>query len=528
MQHEIKKPEEGPTPQRPRSGGNDDPNPDSDETIDIQNDSSDTHQSFSVQPSSISDENVEEIRRLAQIAQIVEIMEEAHKSKDWLGDLIKQKRQKITITPAMTTVGILKMCTTDVIANILASLQSKERFDIDIAIPPITREYHWFFTDIVAASDPTKTTMDQARKIILLNKLIEMTDAFKQRDPEATLILPTGDGMAIGFNDSPEKPLTLAIEVHKGLAKYNRERKKEDRVELRIGLDSGPVYLIKDLNGNENVWGPGIIMARRVMDLAESMNILASAKFANDVKMLRPEYRNILSPAGNYKIKHHTEPILIYNVFGQDFGRKKPPSQDKKQVSKAAEEVARTSSRFLFNSVDLTIDIIDSKTMLAHHTLIWSIVNVFTDPIDRIFYYLDGDVARNFPDMNVVVRDEEDRELDIMSLNVNKPTHKEFFVKAKKPLKPGEKGRLLKLEFDWEEADRMYGYRFASDCKKFAIRILVPKEIQVKQKVVKVDTETGEKTYAPTPAVVKYLPDKTEITWSGTNFRAYEAYRFDW
>lgn len=475
-----------------------------------------------------SEINPVEIGKLANIAQIVEIMEETHKQKDWLADQIKQKRQKIAVTPAMTTVGILKMCSVEVISNLLSSLQSKGRFDIDITIPPITKEYHWFFTDIVAASDPTKTTMDQARKIILLNRLIELTDSFKQRDSETTLVLPTGDGMAIGFDDSPEKPLNLAIEIHRGLNRYNSERKKEDKVELRIGLDSGPVYILKDLNGNENVWGPGIIMARRVMDLAESMNIVASASFANNVKMLRPEYRNILYPAGNYKIKHHQDPILIYNIYGKDFGRKKPPSQDKTQQSKAAEEVARTSSRFLFSHVELDIDILDIKTTLAHHTLIWNVVNVSKEPIERIFYYLDGDTPRDFHEMNVTVKDEGDRELEIMSLNVNKPLHKEFFVKTKKPLKPGEKGRMLKLEYDWEEPERMYLYRFASDCKKFTIRITVPKELQIKQKVVKVDTESGEKFYASTPAIVKYLGDKTEISWTGNNFRAFEAYRFDW
>jgi class 3 adenylate cyclase len=469
-----------------------------------------------------------ETSKLANIAQIIEILEESHKTKDWLVDQIKQKRQRIMITPAMSTVRILKMCSDEVISNLLASLQSKERFDIDITIPPITKEYHWFFTDIVAASDPTKTTLDQARKIILLNKLVEMTDSFRQRDPETTLVLPTGDGMAIGFDDSPEKPLNLAIETHHGLNKYNSGRKKEDIVELRIGLDSGPVYIIKDLNGNENVWGPGIIMARRVMDLAESMNIVASASFANNVKMLRPEYRNILFPAGNYKIKHHHDPILIYNIYGKDFGRKKPPSQDKTQQSKAAEEVARTSSRFLFSYIELDIDILDLKSMLAHHTVLWNVMNVSKDPIDRIFYYLDGDVPRDFPDLHVTVKDEEDRELEIMSLNVNKPLHKEFFVRTKHPLKPGEKGRILKLEYDWEEPERMYSYRFASDCKKFAIRILVPKQLHVKQKVVRVDTESGDKFYASTPASVKYLADKTEISWSGTNFRAYDAYRFDW
>jgi hypothetical protein len=58
--------------------------------------------------------------------------------------------------------------------------------------------------------------------------------------------------------------------------------------------------------------------------------------------------------------------------------------------------------------------------------------------------------------------------------------------------------------------------------------ISVPKGVPVRQKVIKVDTESGDKTYASTPAVVKYSPDRTEISWTGTNFHAYDVYRFDW
>lgn len=464
--------------------------------------------------------------KLATIAEVVELMEESNKNKDWLLDQIKQKKQRVPIKPGQSTVGILKMCSQEFLSNILGYLRSKE-FDIDVVIPPITKNYHWFFTDIVAASDPTKTTMDQARKIILLNKLIEMTDVFKQRDPETTLILPTGDGMAMGFDDSPEKPLQLAIEIHKGLNRYNATRKKEDKVELRIGLDSGPVYIIKDLNGNENVWGPGIIMARRVMDLADKMNILASARFANDVKMLRPEYRTVLHPIGDYQIKHGDK-ILIYNVYTDEIGNKKPPTADKKQASKAAEEVQKTIGRFLFSFIGIEIEVRDIKTMMARHRMTWNFVNVSKEPVERMFYYLDGDVPRAFQDMNVVVKDEEDRELEILSLNVNKPYHKEFFVKFRRPLKPGEKGRMAVLEYDWEETERQYFYRFASDCKKFSFNLTVPKELDVNQKVLKVDTESGEKTYAPTPAVVKRLPSRTEISWTASNMRAFDAYRFDW
>jgi len=473
--------------------------------------------------------NSNETEKLAQIALIVELMDETHKDKDWLLDQIKQKRQRVPVKAGMSTVGILKMCSNEFTSNTLASLKSEEISEIDniVTVPPITVTYHWFFTDIVAGSDPTITTNEQARKIILLNNLVQRTDVFKQRDPETTLVLPTGDGMAIGFSDSPEKPLNLAIEVHKGLNRYNKPRPEKDRVFLRIGLDTGPVYMIKDLNGHENVWGPGIIMARRVMDLAEKMNILSSARLANDVKMLRPEYKSILHPIGDYQIKHGDK-ILIYNIYGDDYGNKKAPSADKRQKSKAEEEVQKTSSRFLFNQITVDLEVKDLKTMLTHHTMIWNLVNVSNEPIDKLFYYLDGDTAKDFPDLNVVVKDEDDKELEIMSLNVNKPYHKEFFVKVKRPFKPGEKGRLARIEYDWEEPDRHFFYRFASDCKKFNYMMTLPKGMPISQKVVKVDTETGDKTYASTPAVVKNLPDKYEISWSMQNLRAFEAYRFDW
>lgn len=471
--------------------------------------------------------NYAQIEKLAKIAEIVELMEDTRKNRDWLLDQLKQKRQKIPARPETSTVGILKMCSQEFLDNILGNLQVNEFADVEVVIPPITKYYHWFFTDIVAASDPSKTTMDQARKIIFLNKLIEVTDTFKQSDPETTLVMPTGDGMAIGFDDSAENPLKLAFEVHKGLNRYNKTRKKEDKIELRIGLDSGPVYIIRDLKGNENVWGPGIIMARRVMDLADKMNILASARLANDVKMLKPEYREVLHPIGDYQIKHGDK-ILIYNIYTDEIGNKKAPAQDKTQQSKAAEEVQKTVSRFLFNYIGIRLDVADPKSMATHHTMTWNLVNISKEPVERLFYYLDGDVPKPFPDMKVLVKDEEDRELDIMSLNVNKPYHKEFFVKFKRPLKPGEKGRMAVLEYDWEEPERQFFYRFASDCKKFDFTVTVPKGLEVNQKVVKVDTETGDKTYAATPATVKFLSDKTEIRWTASNMRAYDAYRFDW
>lgn len=166
--------------------------------------------------------------------------------------------------------------------------------------------------------------------------------------------------------------------------------------------------------------------------------------------------------------------------------------------------------------------------MMTHHVMNWNVINISNDPVERIFYYLDGDVPRNFQDMNVVVRDEEDKELEMLSLNVNKPYHKEFYVKFRKTLKPRQKARWTKLEYDWEEPDRHFFYRFATNCKKFKYTLYVPPKLQINQKIITVDVETGEKRYATKPAKVNYLEDKTKVTWEATNQKAYDAYRFDW
>jgi hypothetical protein len=120
---------------------------------------------------------VQESQKMANIAELVELMEESHKDKNWIMDQIRQKRQKITPKPDMGMVAILKMCTPDFILHMIGSLKNQELEDYE-APPPLTQTYHWFFTDIVAGSDPSLTTNEQARKIIVLNKLIENTDIF--------------------------------------------------------------------------------------------------------------------------------------------------------------------------------------------------------------------------------------------------------------------------------------------------------------------------------------------------------------
>jgi len=465
---------------------------------------------------------------IAKVAETISLLEEAHQTKEWIFKQIKSKHLKLPVKHSMNSFQILTCCPEEFLDDCLKTLKAKDIDDIG-DINSFTKTYHWFFTDIVAGSNPTIPSKEQARKVVVLNELIERTETFKKRDPNSTVILPTGDGMAIGFSDSPEYPLRLSMQLHKLLNEYNKARRsKKEKVLLRIGIDIGPVYVIKDLNGQDNVWGPGIILTRRVMDLAGDMNIFASSRFGDDVKALSPEYKEILHPIGDYSIKHG-EQLNIYNIYGEGFGSKIYPRKSKIADKKETfGDQVKSKTAFIFNTIDIKIDVEDPKTMLAHHEWIWNLINVSDEPRDEIFYYLDGDVPRDFADMNVRVTDEEENELDIIALSENKPTHKEFTIKMKKPIKPKQRKRFLKLEYDWEEPERNFFYKLPTDCKKFTYQFSIPRGTDVKSRILKVDTELGYKWVAEPAPVIKYLKEGTTISWEAPNLQAFDAYKFEW
>lgn len=464
----------------------------------------------------------------SEIAEILGLLEKLGKDKYLVLEQIRKQNVQVAVNPTMSTYEILLKCPTSFVSSLLKFLNDADAGGDDS--PGYTMTYHWFFTDIVASSDPSIAVDDQSRKIIALNKIIQKTNTFRNRRPESTIILPTGDGNAIGFGDSPEKPLLLAIELHGAINEYNTKNPK-NRIDLRVGLDTGSVYAVKDLLGNNNVWGPGIVYARRVMDLGREKSILASARFANEVQRLKPEFKKIMHLIGNYPIKHG-ESIPIYNIYGNiygiEIGTKKNPIARRTQKSAAVSEIGKIVNTFLFNKIEVFLNIVDKQTMMTHHTLVWHMINQSDKPVDKVFYNLDGDTPRDFPDLNVKITDEEGKELQVESLNLNMPYKKEFFAKLDKPFKPNQKGRFVKLEYDWEEPERQFLYRFASDCKKFQYLLTAPKGMTISQKVVRVFPDTGDKMVASTPAVVRYLGDRTEVEWTANNLPAFDAYRFDW
>jgi len=456
------------------------------------------------------------------IAEILGILEEKNLSKDWLLGELKRHKIKTNESISSNSFQILKNCEPEKIQKILDVLKQ------DLAIKDVktlTRTLHWFFLDIVSSSDPNLSVKSQARKIYGLNELIQRTETFKKENLEYLDILPTGDGMAIGFSDSPEKPLRLAIELHKALRKFNSNLKEKDKINIRIGIDTGPVYFMKGIKG-EIFWGPGLIMAKRVMDLCGPNQIFASERIAKDLRNLSEENKATMRPIGEYEIKFGK--LLIYNIFSKEFGNKIIPKKNRIVDSKVD---GFKKVDFEFNSVDVRLEVTDSNSMMTHHTWIWDLKNTSKEPLPAIFYGLGGDVPRDFSDLNVKITDENGNNLEVISLDENKPLQKSFHVKLAKPVRKNQYGRIVKLEYDWEEPEKNFVYTFSSRAKKFRYFFTAPKDLVITHRIYEVVKELGQKRRAEPPPEVKYLDNHTEIVWeTKKNHRIdkYDTYEFRW
>jgi KaiC/GvpD/RAD55 family RecA-like ATPase len=195
----------------------------------------------------------------------------------------------------------------------------------EMGLPSEVVNVNFFFIDIVSLSDPSLSVKKQIERIANLNKMIGSCETYI-KTPKDKIIVPTGDGMAIGFLFNPQSPFQLSVELHRKLRTYNRDKSNADIMGVRIGLSSGPVFIVKDIGDNQNVWGPGIILARRVMDLGDSFHILLEERLAEELIGLKDEYRTTIRYVGDYPIKHGQR-IKLYSAFSKEFGNPQPPAK---------------------------------------------------------------------------------------------------------------------------------------------------------------------------------------------------------
>src|SRR5213595_4326323 len=154
---------------------------------------------------------------------------------------------------------------------------------------------HVLFIDIVGYSK--LLINEQSAQLQTLKQIVRGTEQFRLAEAEGKLLrLPTGDGGALVFRTTPEAPALCALEISK-------ELKNHPELHVRMGIHSGPVNEVVDLNEQANIAGAGINIAQRVMDCGDAGHILISRHVAEDLEQ-DEDWRTLLHDLGPCEVKH--------------------------------------------------------------------------------------------------------------------------------------------------------------------------------------------------------------------------------
>ncbi|MBA3650409.1 MAG: tetratricopeptide repeat protein [Chthoniobacterales bacterium] len=181
---------------------------------------------------------------------------------------------------------------------------------------------HVLFVDTVGYSK--LSTSEQHESLETLNQLVRATDRFRAAEAAGDLVrLPTGDGMALVFCDDPESPIQCALEICAALREH-------PQLKLRMGIHSGPVSRVVDVNDHSNIAGAGVNMAERIMTCGDAGHILISKRAAEDLAEF-PRWRPHLNPLGECAGKHGAR-LEIVNFYTEEFGNPETPAIFKQQA----------------------------------------------------------------------------------------------------------------------------------------------------------------------------------------------------
>ena len=183
---------------------------------------------------------------------------------------------------------------------------------------PTLETAHVLFMDIVGY---TKLLIDQQTDCLQkLQEVVTATEEFRRPRKDRDLIrLPTGDGMALAFFGDPEAPVRCAMQISQAM------RREPCAFDLRMGIHSGLVYHIADINMNLNIAGGGINVAQRVMDSGDGGHIIVSKRVADDLGQLA-RWSRYLHDLGEVELKHGLR-VHVFNFYGEDFGNAATPSR---------------------------------------------------------------------------------------------------------------------------------------------------------------------------------------------------------
>jgi TolB-like protein len=183
---------------------------------------------------------------------------------------------------------------------------------------------HILFTDIVGYS---KLLSDEQRKLFgLLNEIVRNTSQFRAAEAAGKLVrLSTGDGIALAFFTTVDVPVRCALEI-------GRKLREHPELKLRMGINSGPVDQVSDVNDQRNITGVGVNVAQRVMDCGDAGHILLSRRVADDLAQYH-EWKPYLHDLGRVEVKHGVK-LEVVNLYNQEAGNSKLPGKLKSAARK--------------------------------------------------------------------------------------------------------------------------------------------------------------------------------------------------
>src|SRR5262245_37796523 len=193
--------------------------------------------------------------------------------------------------------------------SIHMAADAKKEIELEIA--------HVLFLDIVGYSK--LSVNEQHARIEELNEIVRLCEPFRKAEAAGRLLkIPTGDGMALVSYKSPEEPAQCALEISRAL---------EDKPQLPIGMGihSGPVSCVVDVNQRTNVAGRRINLAQGVMDCGDAGHILLSHRMAEDLEQFE-RWRPFLHDIGTFEVKHRVR-VNVTNLYSDEVGNPKVPTK---------------------------------------------------------------------------------------------------------------------------------------------------------------------------------------------------------
>src|ERR1700730_10054544 len=185
----------------------------------------------------------------------------------------------------------------------------KKEIELEIA--------HVLFLDIVGYSK--LSVNEQHARVDELNGIVRLSEQFQKAEAANRILkIPTGDGMALVFYKSPEEPAQCAFEISRAL-------KDNQRLQVRMGIHSGPISGVVDVNERTNVAGAGINLAQRVMDCGDAGHILLSRHVAEDLAEYE-RWRPFLHDIGTFEVKHGAR-VSVTNLYSNEVGNPNLPGK---------------------------------------------------------------------------------------------------------------------------------------------------------------------------------------------------------